>query len=151
MINYLRQPNSSENESGFIALISSIIIAAILMAMTFALGFSSFFGRLNIVDSEFKEKSIALAEGCADIAITRLQSDPDYTPASPPGDAVPIGSDACNIWSISPVSGWPKTIQIQAAYPPTLAKKSYTNLEVVVSLSSGRVTVDSWKEITNLP
>lgn len=121
------------------------------MAMTFTLGFSSFFGRFNIIDSEFKEKSIALAEGCADIAITRLQSDPGYTPSAPPGDVIPIGSDTCNIWSIIPSSGWPKTIKIQASYPSLLAKKSYTNLEVVVSFPVNKVIVDSWKEIPNLP
>jgi len=120
------------------------------MIVTFTLGFSGLFSRSNVLDSEFKEKSIALAEGCADVAIARLQADEDYVPASPPGDEVNIGSDSCYIWSIT-AGGWPKTIRIQSLYPPTLTKKAYTNLEIVVSKPANKVIVNSWTEIPNLP
>lgn len=120
------------------------------MVIVFTLGFSGLYGRFNILDSEFKKRSMALAEGCVDVMIIRLQANPNYTLA-PSADVVFIGSDICKIWSIVPAAGWPKTIKIQAVYPSSSAKKSYTNLEIGVSRPADRVVVDSWKEIPNLP
>lgn len=132
------------------ALISAIIIGAILVAATFALGFSSFISRANILDIEFKEKSIGLAEACVDTAIILLQSDWGYVPVASPGDLVPVGSNECYIQSVAS-AGSIRTIRVQAKYPPSVAKSSYTNLEVVVSKLADEVVVNSWKEIPSLP
>ncbi len=138
-------------EDGFVALISSIIIGSVLVAITFAMGFSSFIGRANILDAEFKEKSIGLAESCVDTAIILLQGNSGYAPVTPPGDNIPVGGDSCYIWSVAPVASWPKTIKVQAKYPLVSNKSSYTNLEVVVSKPLNEVVVNSWKEIPSLP
>lgn len=147
----MRQQNTyANNQDGFVALISSIIIGAVLVAITFALGFSSFITRVNILDVEFKEKSIGLAEACVDTAIILLQGDSGYVPAVGAGDLIPVGSDSCYIRSVTGGS-WPKTIRVQAKYPPTSNKSSYTNLEVVVSKPGNEVVVNSWEELAVMP
>lgn len=148
----MKSPNISVNsQDGFVALISSIIIGTVLIAITFSLGFSSFIARVNILDSEFKEKSVGLAEACADTAIIMLQGDSGYAPASPPGDSITVGASSCYIWSIVPTGSWPKTVRVQAKYPQTGNKNSYTNLEIIVSQQAGEVVVDSWKELVVMP
>lgn len=146
----MKRPNIlGSNQDGFVALISSIIIGAVLVAITFALGFSSFISRANILDIEFKEKSIGLAEACVDTAIILLQGDFGYMPA-PSGDIIPVGSDSCLIRSVTSI-GVNRTIKVQAKYPPASNKSSYTNLEVVVSKPVIEVVVNSWKELAVMP
>ncbi len=138
-------------QSGFVALISSIIIASLLIAITLALNLSGFFGRFNILDSQLKEISLSLAEACADMAILKLQNDSSYSPPAPPGEVVAVGSDQCNIWSVSPTGSWPKTIKVQGKYPPSGSKSAYTNLQITVSEPISEVVVNSWTEINTLP
>ena len=139
----------ANNQDGFVALISAIIIGAVLVAITFALGLSSFISRANILDAEFKEKSIGLAEACVDTAIILLQGDFGYMPA-PSGDVIQVGNDSCLIRSVTPIGG-SRIIKVQAKYPSSSAKSAYTNLEVMVSKPGTEVVVNSWKEIPYLP
>src|SRR3989344_2331312 len=57
---------------GFIALISAVIISLVLMVVVFSVSTLAFFSRFNQLDSEYKEKSSALAESCVDLAILKL-------------------------------------------------------------------------------
>ncbi|KKT81242.1 MAG: hypothetical protein A3B99_05100 [Candidatus Yanofskybacteria bacterium RIFCSPHIGHO2_02_FULL_44_12b] len=63
-------------QRGYIALISSVIIAAVLMAVVFGLAYTSFTARFNILDSEYKEASYHLAEACFDNALVKLIAEP---------------------------------------------------------------------------
>lgn len=127
---------SKNTQGGFMALISAIIIALLLITITVSLNFAAFFGRFNVLDSEFKETSLALAEACADTAILEIAKG-----NTPSGDVF-IGSDKCTIVSVTGSST--KTILIQAVY-----KKSYTNLKVIVTPSPTTVTINSWIECAN--
>ena len=55
-----------KTNSGFIALFSVIIISFVLLIVAVTLNFTGFSGRFNILDSESKERSNALAEACID-------------------------------------------------------------------------------------
>ena len=133
-------PYTLNPQSGYIALMSAIIISVLLLAITVSLGFSGFFVRLNIVDSESKERSSALAEACADQAILNFTQ----------GSSVavtdflvgPDASDKCNIISVTS-NGNQTTIKTQA-YP----NKAYTNLKVVID--SNDFSIISWDECTVL-
>ena len=105
--------------SGFAALMSTIIISATLLLIAVSLSNVSFYGRSNILDSELKERSFALAEGCVDAAILNLLQSVDYA-----GD-VAIGSDKCTIQSVSGSNE--KTITTYADY-----RNYITKLEVKV-------------------
>lgn len=128
---------NKKNEQGFIALISAVIISALLITITVALGTSSFLSRFNILDAEYKEKSSALAEACADAAILKLAASASY----PGGETIAVGSDTCKVISVVPVAGWPKTIKTQAT-----VSNSYTDLTIGVS-NTATVSVDSWQEV----
>lgn len=121
--------------SGYIALISAIIISVILMLIVLGTGLTGFSGRFNILDSEWKERSTALAEGCLDTARLKLAVDPSYTVTTP--ETITIGSGTCQIISVS--SAWPKTIVTQAK-----PNNIYTNLTVVVPDATN---ITSWQEL----
>src|SRR3989338_10652840 len=88
------------NQSGFILLMSSIVISAILVVVVFSLSFSGFFTRFNLLDSYNKEASLALANACGDIAVLKFIQDDTYSG----NETLPIGSDSCGVLLISPGS-----------------------------------------------
>jgi len=130
-------------QKGFIALTSAIIISVLLLAITVSLGFSGFFTRLNILDSESKERSVALAEACIDTAILKLANSTDYVLVSA-DHVIPVGTDTCNIISLAPnpSRSFPITIQTQACI-----NKSVTNLEVIID---DNLDITSYKELPYL-
>ena len=128
--------------SGFIALISVIIISVLLITITAAVSLSGYFARFNVLDSEYKERSIALAEACADTAILRLAQDSGYHGP----DTVNVGSDVCTILSVES-NGSEFIIKTQAAFPLLTSNSSehaFTNMEVIVQ--SNDFSILSWKE-----
>jgi hypothetical protein len=146
-----RQQNTSGNkQSGFIALTSAIIISVILTTIVFTISFTSFSSRINISGTEFKEKSMSLAEACIDNVILKLQGNEEYTPDIS-GDLVQIGADYCTVVSINPPLSWPKIVTIQATYPDSGSKRSYSNLEIQVSKPSDEVIIDYIEELDTIP
>src|SRR3989344_4157305 len=99
--------NNFYSQQGYVALMSAIVISVLLIAVTASLGFSAFFGRFNIVDSESKERSLALAEACVSHAILEVGAGTFSNDKT-----VAIGDDKCYI--ISTVgSGSQVTIKTQ--------------------------------------
>ena len=123
-----------QTKRGFIALMSAIIISVLLIAVTVSLGFSAFFTRFNILDSESKEQSGNLAEACADAAILDISQ--GFIP--PPNTGITLENNHCTI-----ISATATTIQIQAT-----VNRSYTNLKVVID---GNFNVTSWQECATGP
>jgi hypothetical protein len=125
-------------QRGYIALVSTIIISVLLLAVTVGLGFSGFFGRLNIVDSESKERSSALAEACADMAILNLVKGLSTT------GSMNVGSDTCSIISVNPDTPAAGQTRIRTR---GIINKSYTNLEIIAN--STTCAIISFKEVAN--
>lgn len=125
---------------GFIALISAIIISAVLITITFTLSASSFFTRFNILSSEFKERSAALAEACGDIALLKLAQVPTYSG----NETVTIGSDTCSIFPIPPATGGQITVSAKAIF-----QRVVTNIKIVANTAD--LSIISWEEMPNLP
>jgi len=122
------------NQKGFIALISAIIISLTLLALGASLSLSGFYLRGNILSTEFKEKSAALSEACVETAILEIAKDGNYSG----NETVFVGNDSCYIRSVS--GGSEKTIETQAEY-----RSAYTNLRVVINPND--FSVISWEEI----
>lgn len=79
MILKLRQKNIKKDvQGGFIALMSAIIISAILLGFAVTSGASSFHSRFNTVDGEFKRVSLGLAESCVNVALLKISEDYNY-------------------------------------------------------------------------
>jgi hypothetical protein len=124
-------------QHGFIAITSAIIISVLLLAITLAITFSGYFARFNVLDSESKERSSALAEACIETAILSLSL--AQPPPPNPVNIGPSSEDNCNIISITP-SGGQTVIQTQS-----IINKSYTNLNITVDDSTFNIL--SWQEV----
>lgn len=123
-------------QSGFVALLSVIIIGAILTIYVFTLGISSFFSRFSALDSEQKVSSRTLAEACISVAIGNIARDVIYAPPSG-GQCVSVTrscgtsdpNGTCKICAVSYMSGV-ATIDVRA-----MSSGAYTDLRTVVDLS----------------
>ncbi|MEK7664229.1 MAG: hypothetical protein AAB340_02200 [Patescibacteria group bacterium] len=127
-----------KKKKGYIALISAIVISFLLIVITVSLGFGSFFGRFDILDSESKEKSTALAEACVSQAILEASGDTFYSRLT--DFTIPISGNKCK--RSSEQIGNEIIIKAQAEF-----NKSYTNLKVIIDNSD--FSVVSWKECPN--
>lgn len=126
------------NTSGFIALMSAIIISAILLIVATTGSLTGFYTRSNILDSESKDRSAALADACMDTVLLRLSYDATYGG----GEIIPLGSDSCEILvALNPFSN-PRTFPIQAIF-----NQAYTN--ALVTMDVVIQTVTSWQEVSN--
>lgn len=123
------------NQSGYIALVSTIIISVLLMAVSFATSSSGFFGRFNILNAEFKERSLALAEACVDTALLKLAQNQSYAG----NENISMGNDQCSVLPIETLSGQ-KIIKTKAIF-----QSSVTNLKITVQASD--LSVISWEEV----
>jgi hypothetical protein len=120
--------------AGYIAITSVMIISLLLITITVALSTSNYFSRFNILESEYKTRSLGLAEACVDQALYRLVQKLD----TPNNFNVNIGNSQCKIVSISP-AGAARTIKTQGEF-----QKSFSNIKVVANTPG--YTVSSWQE-----
>jgi hypothetical protein len=135
----------NKKNGGYIALMSAIIISILLMTLSVTLSMTGFFARFDVLNSEYKERSIALAEGCVDMAMIKIAGDSNYSPIVG-GEVVSIGTDTCRIVSVtkdSPSAGH-TTIKTQGIFPTTGGERSYTNIETIIN--STELTLVSWQE-----
>lgn len=133
-----------KNQSGFIALTSTIIIVLILVTITVIVSLSGFLGRFNILDKEFKEKSASLAEACVEVAIIRIIGSPSYSPTNecvPISDSCPSGSNTCTIVSVE--SNTPTTGQ---TFIKARAVFSEATTNLGVAIDSTTYGIVSWQE-----
>ncbi len=141
-----------DNNRGFIALMSVVIMSAIVLVMIFTLGASVFFSRFSVLDGENKRVSLALAEACTNTAMLKIAQDAAYT-KSGTGECVSV-SDTCGVSGATKTcrichvskTGSVYTIRTRAVY-----KGAYTNLSAAGTLGSTNFTVSSWGETSANP
>lgn len=63
---------------GFIALMSAVIISAVLLLVVISGGLTGFFSRSNVLDSELKSRSRGVAEACLEQALLLITNNPSY-------------------------------------------------------------------------
>ncbi len=124
-------------QAGYIALSSVIIISLLLVTITAALSLVSYYSRFNILESEYKQRSVALAQSCVDYAFSQLVVNPNYSG----NECLNFSSNNCKVVSVT-AGSYPKTIQSQAQY-----EKSYTNLSIVTNSS---FQIQSWQELPQI-
>lgn len=128
--------STSPAQSGYIALVSTIIISAVLLILMFGSSTAGFISRFNLVDAEFKEQSEQLAWACVETALLKLTEGLTYA-----GDEfIPVGSGQCWIKSVALT---PPTIEAQAS-----SSRAWTNLRVQFNPTTPP-TVVSWQELPN--
>jgi hypothetical protein len=137
----------SKSNSGFVALVSVVVISAVLLVIMFTLSTSSFFNRFDALDSENKRISLGLAEACVSAAMLKVAQSPAYAPAVY-GDCVSLGGTCyapdpqkvCAICSI--VIGNPEVVVTRAVY-----NGAYTTLRAHFDTTPGSFVVTKWEEL----
>ena len=129
---------------GFIALISVILISAVLIALVVMVSAAGFYSRFNVLDYENKKVSVSLAEACAETALVNLAKNPTNYPSSIPPAGILTTVDlaagkTCRICLVSLSS--PYSIITRAVY-----NNAYTNLTVTGTLGASNFNVSSWDE-----
>lgn len=128
-----------QSEQGFVALISAIILMAILLVMVFAISSAGFFLRFNVLDNESKKTTLALAEACVGQAMMDLAN------GTASAKTVAVGSGSCKICT-NPSGSNPKTILARAANKEGQSY-SYSNVTAVVTQDAfNTFTINSWSE-----
>lgn len=139
MNNHSMKPfTCTKAQDGYVALISAIVISILLIGITVTLSFTGFYSRFNVLDSEYKKASSALAQACVEIARLKIANNPSYESAVPEEIILDAGKK-CFIVSVTGTN--PKTIRAQAVY-----QKAYTNIKAQVNPSSPDVEITSWGE-----
>ncbi len=129
----------NKSGAGFIALVSSIIIAVILLTAVVSLGSRGIAGRFILLDIENKQVSQALAEACVQSAVIAIVNDAEHAESDV---SVPVGTKTCTIVSVTPntpISGQ-STIKAKGE-----SRGATTNLEVVAD--SATANFISWQEV----
>jgi hypothetical protein len=127
-----------------VALTSAVIISAILLAITASMSTTGFVARFNVLDAQYKEQSLALAEGCAHTALLKLAGDRTYTG----NETVNVGMQTCRILPVTE-SGGQFTVKTTASVPEGGTMQTVTNL--IVLASSTNIGILSWEEVPNHP
>lgn len=128
-----------KSESGFIALLSAIIISVVLLIVAFSGSMAGIWSRINILDSESKEKSFHPAEGCGDVAILSLMQGI----AVPDDSIINIGAEQCTITNITADAGTGLTTIKTGAQ----VNKAHTNLKIIID--SDEYSLVSSEEVIN--
>jgi hypothetical protein len=125
-------------QRGFIALISIIIIGAILAVLMYTLDTGMYFSRFDALSGENKRESLALAESCVHAALLKLAQNSSYVPGAT-GDKIAVDTGKnCTICAVLP------NIVTRASY-----NAAFTTITATGTLANGVFTVSSWQENTS--
>lgn len=120
--------NYTNKESGYVALLSTIIFSAILLVMTIEAGQSGFYTRFMVLGNEAKEQSRILATGCGERAIGLVMADMTWI-----GDATTTDSAAGSCYVLPLQKNYPSgnqmTVRVRAG-----TRGSVTNLVLVYDM-----------------
>ena len=119
--------HNTNKESGYLALMSAIIIAGVLMAVVFTLSFKGFMTRFNLLDNEYKKRSFNYAQACADTAILKVIENNSYA-----GETIPFGTEEC---IVTVTHSGTYIIQAKSLVPKsvTIANKATSNIKVILN------------------
>ncbi len=135
--------NSMKTQKGFVALMSVIIISAIMLTLIFTLNLSSYFARFDALGGENKRVSLGLAEACVEAAKLKIAQNAAYAQGAN-GDTVTVtGAQTCKICNVTrvPAGGTSYTIYTRAG-----TNGSYSNLAVGATIAPSTFAVTSWTE-----
>lgn len=117
-----------KKRNGFIALISTVIISAILLAAAVSASRASFWARFDLLARENKKISAAMAEGCVQAALLKIAKNENI---NVPGECANVEISESNPHIIIARANW---------------KNSYTNLKVTAKLVNDELEISDWRE-----
>ena len=146
-----------QSKNGFIALITVIIISAILLGLASAANTAGYFNRFTALDAEYKRTAFARAESCSNVELLSLAQNYAYAPA-PNTPVALVGSTKCTINSITdvgPALSSSRTVLITTsatygeAFSTVEVEATIANPSVAAPGNSATpaVTILSWQEV----
>lgn len=126
-------------KSGFIAIITAIVLSLTLLGVTVALNQQGFFMQSTILNNEFKEHSNFLASSCIHVALLRLAQNSTYAG----NEIINLETATCTIRPI--VNGIPSSDETTLESSAHVGA-SVTNLRVIIDASD--FSVRSWDELS---
>lgn len=96
-----RNSSSIRGNGGYIALITVIILSAIMLVMAASISSSTYLGRSDELSFEFKDTAYFLAYSCFDRAILNLTTDDSYAG----NEAISIDGYQCTIGPVQSGAG----------------------------------------------
>ena len=135
--------NRKERQRGFVALMTAIVMSAMLLVLMAGSGYASFYARYDALGVEKKREAQALAESCVNVALLALatSSDPEHFSESNIAVAVAsASSNSSNVCTVDDVrrSGADMAIQASAS-----VDDSYSTVRVVATLPPS-ISIVSW-------
>lgn len=119
------------NNDGFVALISAMLMAAVLLTLAAGAGRASFWARFGSLDYENKKIALAAARGCVDQALLGIAS----------GEAV-ILWNRCQDLQIDA-----KNYPVYEIIARTNWKNSFARLNIKVKkIPEGKIEIIEWRE-----
>ncbi len=123
---------------GYVAITSAFIITALILVIVLGVSLSAVLTRENILSSDLKETSKALAEACAETALLKLAQNSSYAG----NETITVAASTCSIVAVV-ASGTQKIITTTGR-----AGDVYTNLRVTAS-SSPVLSISGWEEVVS--
>jgi hypothetical protein len=125
-------------QRGFIALTTMLVISAVALAVSISISLIGVSRAKNSLDYIKGQKTLKIAEGCAEVALLELRDDVNYLGGSPT-----MGDGMCTI-SISG-AGSDRTIDVEA----TISEASVyvRRLQLTIKRTGNSVNIVSWNQI----
>ncbi|MBI5220621.1 MAG: hypothetical protein HY978_02150 [Candidatus Liptonbacteria bacterium] len=125
------------SRSGYVALVTTLIVIVVMLAMVFTISLTSYMGRVDVSLSSYQEQSRGLAQACLETARYRLVQNPAYAG----NETVTVASSTCRIVSVT-ASSSQKIVLTQGQF-----QQSYSNLRT--TLNSGDLSLVGTEELKN--
>lgn len=106
---------------GYIAIVSALVLSAVVGAIVFVATTNIFFGRSNTAILKSKKNTRYLAESCLEDALLKFGSDHTYSG----NETIVVGSSTCKTISVN-ASGTDRVFKVSAT-----TTNSVTNLKLV--------------------
>lgn len=129
-----------KNQNGFIALISILIIGAVVLAVGIGASLRSIGENKMGLSEKSSDKALSLANLCAETALMKLESVLNYSG----GETITIGGDSCDILPVEGSGNLNRVVKAQSAVSEHTRK-----VKVEVSAISPIMQINSWKEMAD--
>lgn len=124
--------------SGIIALMTVLIIGAILLVITSGIALRSRISGNMTLDQQLSTTALSLATSCVEYALIKLSDNENYTG----NESVTIGSQPCIIQPIETPEGAARTLKTSGAV------NGFTRrLQVEIGNVNPPITITSWSEV----
>lgn len=137
---FLRRPASPYGDKGYIALISVLIISAIVVLIATSASLVSIGESDMALQQNQAWESFYLSDFCAEYALMKLESVLNYSG----NETVTIGGNSCVIRPISGSGNFNRTVETQSTFSNQTRK-----VKVQISQISPTMQITSWQGVSD--